>query len=283
MGEEEKEVEEGYSLIASKEGLGELVPVIKDKFGNIIDGFHRKGENQNWREEILPWIDTPEKLEAARLAVNFNRRKMAPEEIRERIVYLLKSGMKADEIVKLTGVSLRTIQRYTPQEFKNQAAVEMGKMAHMTVSGDTCHFTNVNPVKENSAAQLQQTVESSDVKLDKVACPKCLTDFDSDLEYTLHWSHKHYGSAPAPVRFTNENASTEPTESHGVTDEAPAVRDDSVSKSNETEPEEEEQMACPCCGSLLNPQDYELTRTEVAIKYGKTVQQKLFPTEEVIA
>ena len=63
----QEEATTAYSLASSKEGLGELVPVLVDKFHNIIDGFHRKGENANWREEVLDWIDTPEKLEAARL------------------------------------------------------------------------------------------------------------------------------------------------------------------------------------------------------------------------
>ncbi len=89
---EEPESGHEYALATSKEGLGELCPVLKDHFGNIIDGYHRKGENANWREETCNWIDTPEKLEAARLAVNFARRDMAPEEIKERITHLVKSG-----------------------------------------------------------------------------------------------------------------------------------------------------------------------------------------------
>jgi hypothetical protein len=116
-----------YSLASSKEGLGELVPVLVDKFGNIIDGFHRKGENANWREEVLSWIDTPEKLEAARLAVNFNRRQMAPEEIKERITFLIGKDIKPDEISKLTGISKSTIYKYMPQEAKNPARSEAGK------------------------------------------------------------------------------------------------------------------------------------------------------------
>ena len=119
-----------YTLAASKEGLGELYPVLKDKFGNIIDGFHRKGENANWREETLPWIDTPEKLEAARLAVNYARRRMAPEEIKERITYLVgKAKMSTEQIAKLTGIAERTIRKYMPQEFKNQYFVELRQSA----------------------------------------------------------------------------------------------------------------------------------------------------------
>jgi len=125
--EAKTEEKASYSLASSKEGLGELVPVLVDKFGNIIDGFHRKGENANWREEVLPWIDTPEKLEAARLAVNFDRRQMAPEEIKERVTFLIGKGMRSEEISKLTGISKTTIYKYMPQDAKNPKRVEAGK------------------------------------------------------------------------------------------------------------------------------------------------------------
>jgi hypothetical protein len=120
-----------YALATSKEGLGELCPVLKDKFGNIIDGYHRKGENANWREETCDWIDTPEKLEAARLAVNFARRRMAPEEIKERVTYLVsKAKMSTEQIAKLTGIAERTVRKYMPQEFKNAAKVEAGQLGN---------------------------------------------------------------------------------------------------------------------------------------------------------
>ena len=125
--EAKTEEKASYSLASSKEGLGELVPVLVDKFGNIIDGFHRKGENANWREEVLPWIDTPEKLEAARLAVNFDRRQMAPEEIKERVTFLIGKGMRSEEISKLTGISKTTIYKYMPQDAKDPKRVEAGK------------------------------------------------------------------------------------------------------------------------------------------------------------
>ena len=147
--EEEHESVPEYALATSKEGLGELCPVLKDHFGNIIDGFHRKGENANWREETLDWIDTPEKLEAARLAVNYARRRMAPEEITERITYLVsKAKLLPEQIAKLTGISERTVRRYMPQEFKNAARVEAGQLG--------------NEARKVSAVNCPQTVEIPD-------------------------------------------------------------------------------------------------------------------------
>lgn len=153
---EEHESGHEYALATSKEGLGELCPVLKDHFGNIIDGYHRKGENANWREETCDWIDTPEKLEAARLAVNFARRDMAPEEIKERITHLVKSGLKVEDIAKLTGISERTVLKYMPQEFKDQKKVDAGRTPK----------TNVN-----SAEALQHTVKMPD------SIPACTGNF----------------------------------------------------------------------------------------------------------
>ena len=112
-----------YNLAESKAGLGELCAVLKDKDGNIIDGFHRKGENQNWREETLPWIDTPVKLELARLAVNFARRKVTDQELTDRITFLIKSGMKPEEIAKDTGIHVRKIYRHIPLNLKTEKAL----------------------------------------------------------------------------------------------------------------------------------------------------------------
>lgn len=144
--EEPKADEEApYSLAASREGLGELSPVLKDINGDIIDGFHRLGENANWHTITVPTIDTPVKLELARLAVNFNRRKVSPEELSQRITFLIKSGLKPEEIAKQTGIKLRTVQFYTPQEFKNpvKVAARLG-------------------IKEKSDATLHHTVEIPD-------------------------------------------------------------------------------------------------------------------------
>jgi hypothetical protein len=101
---------------------------LKDAFGNIIDGFHRKGENASWHELAVPHIDTPIKLELARLAVNFARRRVPPEELKQRIKFLMENGLKPDEIVSKTGIGKTTIYKYAPQELKDKMKVETGKM-----------------------------------------------------------------------------------------------------------------------------------------------------------
>jgi hypothetical protein len=125
---EEPDVEESaYSLSASKAGLGELAPVLKDVHGNIIDGFHRKGENADWHEVVLPAIDSPVKLELARLAVNFCRRKVSSDELRERITFLVKQGLKPDDIANLTGINRATVYRHMPKELKSDVSAKISK------------------------------------------------------------------------------------------------------------------------------------------------------------
>ena len=106
-----------------------MAPVLKDAFGNIIDGFHRKGENASWHELAVPHIDTPIKLELARLAVNFARRKVPPEELKQRIKFLMENGLKPDEIATKTGISKTTIYKYAPPELKDKKKAETGKKA----------------------------------------------------------------------------------------------------------------------------------------------------------
>jgi len=117
MSEEEKDE---YSLKESAEGVGELVPVIKDAFGNVIDGFHRLRVDPNWPAIRLTRIDDPVKLELARLAVNFCRRRVPKEELQAKIEFLIRTGgLTPEEIARKTGISLRTIYRYMPEELKS--------------------------------------------------------------------------------------------------------------------------------------------------------------------
>jgi hypothetical protein len=124
----EQNHEDEYSLSLSRIGLGELVPVLKDTHGNIIDGFHRKLENKNWHEFIVPQIDNKVKLELARIAVNFVRRQVSHEELKKCLTYLIsEQNLTPEQIAKTTGISLTTIYRHTPQALKNQVRVQAGK------------------------------------------------------------------------------------------------------------------------------------------------------------
>jgi hypothetical protein len=181
---EEVEDEAPYSLAASREGLGELAPVLKDINGDIIDGFHRLGENANWHTITVPTIDTPVKLELARLAVNFNRRKVTTEELSQRISFLIKAGLKPAEIAKQTGISLRTVQKYTPQECKDPIKVETGRLGgessgarvHQNVKIPDRKEINLNPTLGSAPPQLPRSAASTlDAEPEEIpdGCPIC--------------------------------------------------------------------------------------------------------------
>jgi len=128
-----------YNLSESVKGLGKLVPVLKDKHGNIIDGFHRTQVDPNWPSVTVQEVDDPVKLALSRLAVNFCRRRVSADEIRESLVYLIgKCGLKPEQISQATGISLSTVYKYLPFEFKvpEKAAAGMisGEVRRQAVS-----------------------------------------------------------------------------------------------------------------------------------------------------
>ena len=154
--EPEPETEDGYDLKGSATGLGELAPILKDAKGNIIDGFHRKEADPNWTSVTVTSVDNPVKLELARLAVNFCRRRVPKMEMQERIAFLVgKAGLKPEEIAEKTGISKRTIYNYLPQELKNQTKVDSGRMG-----GESSAAARAS---QDSGASLHQTVKDSDV------------------------------------------------------------------------------------------------------------------------
>jgi hypothetical protein len=243
---EEVEEETPYSLAASREGLGELSPVLKDVDGNVIDGFHRLGETPNWHSITVSTIDNPVKLELARLAVNFNRRKVSPEELSQRITFLVKSGLKPDEIAKQTGISKATIYKYMPQEYKDPSRVESGsKRANLPPS------TEFDKRKDSEEA-LPHTVAIPDADSAVPIKPRVRTFAEAALE-----------AAASTVKVA-ENSFV-----------AGEVEDEVVPEVEDLIPEGT--PICPCCNSSLDPVEFEQMKKDVARKFGKSIQMLLFP------
>ena len=194
--EPEPETEDGYDLKGSATGLGELAPILKDAKGNIIDGFHRKEADPNWTSVTVTSVDNPVKLELARLAVNFCRRRVPKMEMQERIAFLVgKAGLKPEEIAEKTGISKRTIYNYLPQELKNQTRVDIGRMGgessaavrasqdfgaslHQTAASDAPSRSESIPKMEHAAPQpvpkSQNFQETADLYMKQlVKCDCC--------------------------------------------------------------------------------------------------------------
>ena len=125
---------EEYDLKKSESAVGQLYPILVDKKGNIIDGFHREKADKNWKTLKLEHIDTEEKLLLARLIANFHRRQVSREEKEQWINGLAKiykaQGLKVgkhddgkaneilQKIVEVTGLADRTVSEYLHGEFK---------------------------------------------------------------------------------------------------------------------------------------------------------------------
>ena len=119
--------EQPYDLKLSAEKLGKLCPVLLDKNGRVIDGMHRMELDPKWPTLTLQNIDTPVKRSLARIASNFCRRTVEPEELTREITTLIGYGLKPKQISELTGISERTIYRHMPEHLKDKVKAEAGK------------------------------------------------------------------------------------------------------------------------------------------------------------
>ncbi|MFH2111736.1 MAG: hypothetical protein ABIJ47_10820 [Candidatus Bathyarchaeota archaeon] len=120
---------EEYDLKRSREKVGQLYPVIKANWGDnpIIDGYHRKNADPEWREVVLEDIDSKEKFLKARIIANLHRRTVPASEIKAWVNELAEyarneKGIQPGEIsgwiAEETGYAERTIRRYLDEKFK---------------------------------------------------------------------------------------------------------------------------------------------------------------------
>jgi hypothetical protein len=187
-------IESEYNLAKSKKALGPLYPILKAKDGSIIDGFHRQNDDPDWASITVEAIDTPVKLELARLAANFCRRQMPATEFQNRVAFLVKSGLKVSEIAEQTGISETTIRKYEPQELKDQVKAGAGRQGGI------------------SATQARQTVKIQDT----VQCDRCHVSTSTPIEWHNHkLCQSCYGKAEADPDgfngyFTAVNKKPEP-------------------------------------------------------------------------
>jgi hypothetical protein len=108
-----------YDLAKSGKAIGKLYPILKDKHGNIIDGFHRLEADPEWPSVTVDAIDNPKKLALARLVANACRRGVLNSEMLDHISFLMKSEhMTVKEIATETGIDETTIYPHIPPELK---------------------------------------------------------------------------------------------------------------------------------------------------------------------
>ena len=113
----------------------------------------------NWPTVTVQEVDDPVKLALSRLAVNFCRRRVSADEIKESLVYLIgKCGLKPDDIAKATGISLSTVYKYLPSEFKAPEKAAAGM-----ISGEVR--------KQAAVPSSEQTVKTQETIL--ATCERC--------------------------------------------------------------------------------------------------------------
>jgi len=125
------EIVEG--LKKSEQEVGQLLPVFVTKDGEIIDGYHRKQANPQWREEVLEKVETREDYLKSRLAFNY-RRLVKEAEIKAMIIELadiqLDKGIPKGELAKkladITPYTEKTILKLLPAKYKVPEKREAG-------------------------------------------------------------------------------------------------------------------------------------------------------------
>lgn len=196
---------EEYDLNKSSKELGKLVPILKDAQGNIIDGFHRIEADPKWKSITVETVDNPVKLELARLAVNFCRRRMSPSELQQRISFLVGAGLSAEEIADKTGVGKTTVYKYMPQGFKDSErsdAIKAGIQNHRK-SYDECSSANISrktsETNKNGLATIkmppQPKSELTSFEKGDLYTPKDLAEKEDDPINEIN------GQIPTPTDF----------------------------------------------------------------------------------
>lgn len=158
---------EQYDLRKSEKGIGQLYPILEAKDGEVIDGFHRKEADKNWKRMRLKHIDTQEKKLVARLVANFHRRQVTREEKEEWINGLAeiykKQGLKAGktkqknqiiaEISDVTGIPENTVRYYLKAEYKSQIPANIAEIHQPRVPASQRIFTQFFHIAGKDAAK----------------------------------------------------------------------------------------------------------------------------------
>jgi len=125
---------EEYDLKKSKEGIGQLYPILVAKDGEVIDGLHRQQVDKTWKRVTLEHIDTEEKKLIARLVSNCHRRQVSWQEKEQWInglaaIYQEQGhGVGNDglpnvirnKIVEATGLDRATVNEYLSSNYKQE-------------------------------------------------------------------------------------------------------------------------------------------------------------------
>lgn len=112
---------EEYDIKDSLPRVGYLYPILKDAYGNVIDGVHRLKQDPKWPVKKLDHITDPVQLAIARLVANVCRRDVPAEEKTEWLKQIATmTGWSPKEIAEKLPVSYSWVMKYIPDEFKEK-------------------------------------------------------------------------------------------------------------------------------------------------------------------
>lgn len=139
-----------YDLKRSYEILGPLVPILADRDGNTIDGFHRKALVKDWPAVRLENVNDETKRLIVAIHANWHRRDVKKPE-RIRILTTLcelnpqweKNGGYSNNLAPLIGFSPIYIRQLLPSQFKDQRQREKA-LAMMSIAKPFPSFTIYN-------------------------------------------------------------------------------------------------------------------------------------------
>jgi len=118
-----------YDLKKSKEVVGPLLPVLRDKNGRLIDGLHRLHADKDWPTLTLPIRGVDGDI--ARIVVNVQRRQASPKEKTEMLEDLAeKTRWSPEEIAEKTGMSISWVRKYLPSQYKDKAMADLANKKH---------------------------------------------------------------------------------------------------------------------------------------------------------
>jgi hypothetical protein len=149
-------------LKRTRELVGELYPILVDKRGVIIDGFHR--QKVGWKSiRKLDQIDSDVKAVLARILVHKVRREVTADEQRREVnrlaeILLTKKGVKPGRIgpliSELTGYSMTTIDAWLDEKYK------VSKGPKPVPAGGGGVAPKLQPVSPEKADLKEQIVEA---------------------------------------------------------------------------------------------------------------------------
>lgn len=142
------------NLKATEQTVGQLLPVLVNKKGEIIDGRHRTKANKNWKRVELDLDEL--RTHIARLVINTQRRVAETSDYDELAEFLCKTEPEdksslAERISKLTGISAITVRRHLSDNYK--------QVQEKADRGDHLQRTRDVAVPEVVAEPLRKTID----------------------------------------------------------------------------------------------------------------------------